>query len=281
MKRLVFNVVVMCFCVLTSAQSTTFKKSTDSLSRWSLLKYDAKNTWQGVKHAFSQPAHWNGKDFKNLGILVFGTAALSSIDEPANQFFKRQDAKAPQLAKDFGWYFGSPQNFFMVNAGLYGVGLLTKSEPIRKTSVLIISSSVTTGLIQSILKNAVGRARPGADYGAFEFRPFSSEGAFHSFPSGHTALAATMSHAIAKQFKSNWAKIATYSLGSIIPLSRLTANAHWLTDTVFITVLSIMVVDSIDKFLNSTRAYATKKAPKKISWHLSVKPNQVGFVGTF
>ncbi len=275
-------VALLCFSLCISAQNNTLKKPVDSLSRWSLLKYDAKYTWQSVKHSVSRPAHWKGKDFKTLGFLVAGTLALSSIDEPANQFFKRQDAKAPQLVKDFGWYFGSPQNYFMVNAGLYGVGLITKSETIRKTSVLIISSSVTTGLIQSFAKNAIGRARPGAEYGAFEFRPFSPEGAFHSFPSGHTILSMTMAHAIAKQFNSTWAKVATYSVGSIIPLSRLTANAHWVTDTAFSAAISIIVVDCVDHFLNNTKVYsAANKDSKKISWRLAIKPNQIGLVGHF
>ncbi|MFL1012745.1 phosphatase PAP2 family protein [Flavisericum labens] len=279
--RGLLTVVLLCFTILASAQGKPLQKPVDSLSIWSMLKYDAKYSWQSVKHSVIRPAHWKGENFKILGVLVAGTVALSSIDEPANRFFVRQDTKAPKLIKDFGWYFGSPQNYFMLNAGLYGVGLLTKSETIRKTSVLIISSSVTTGLIQSLCKMTIGRARPGGDYGAFEFRPFSSEGAFHSFPSGHTILSMTMAHAIAKQFNSTWAKVATYSIGSIIPLSRLTANAHWLTDTALSAAISIVVVDCIDKFLNNNKIYRSRKSDKKIAWQLSVKPKQIGLVGLF
>lgn len=281
MRIRLFFFLCLGFGSLVLAQNQPQKKQDDSLSTWSIVKYDALNTWKSVKYSVTRPAHWKGRDYRTLGLLVAGTMALSSIDEPANRFFVKQDAKAPQLLKDFGWYFGSPQNYFMANAGLYGVGLLTKNESIRKTSILIISSSVTTGFIQTLTKNAIGRARPGTDNGAFTFEPFSSEGAFHSFPSGHAILSITMSHAIAKQLNSTWAKIATYSVGSIIPLSRLTANAHWLTDTLFSSAISIIVVDSIDKFLNNEKAYKSPKAPKTISWHLSVKPNQIGLVGYF
>jgi len=282
MRSILFFFLCLTCAVSASVQSQTLKKQEkDSLSTWSIVKYDAQNTWLSVKHSVTRPAHWKGKDFKTLGLLMASTMALSSIDEPSNRFFVKQNAKAPQLLKDFGWYFGSPQNYFMANAGLYGVGLLTKNESIRKTSVLIISSSVTTGLIQTLTKNAIGRARPGAKYGAFTFKPFSSEGAFHSFPSGHAILSLTMSHAIAKQFHSTWAKIATYSVGSIIPLSRLTANAHWLTDTLFSSAISIIVVNSIDQFLNNKELYNGPKKSKTISWHLAVKPNQIGFIGYF
>ena len=78
-----------------------------------MAKYDTRYTLKSVGHAFTKPLHWKGKDFAKLGILLGGTAAISLADE---------------AIRDFGWYFGSPQNYFMVNAGLYGFGLFTKNE---------------------------------------------------------------------------------------------------------------------------------------------------------
>ncbi|WP_033960449.1 phosphatase PAP2 family protein [Psychroserpens jangbogonensis] len=259
----------------------TIKPSDSTETVWSLLKHDTKYTLKGVGHSFTRPLHWQGDDFAKLGILFVGTAALTVADNPTRDFFQNNKDDFPKALRDFGWYFGSPQNYFMANAGLYGFGLITKNEKIRKTSILIISSSITTGLIQSITKTVVGRARPGSDLDHLDFDPFSNQARYHSFPSGHTALSITMSHAIAKQFENTWVKIGIYSVGAIPPISRLIDDAHWITDVVFSTALSIIVVDSIDKYLFSEKAYDYPHKEKHVSWNLRFGANQIGIVGSF
>ncbi len=260
-------------------------KTKDSISDFTtleLLKHDAKATLNSVAHGFSRPLHWKGKDFGKLGGLLVGTVALSALDNETNRFFARNKDGFPEPLRDFGWYFGNPQNYFMANAGLYGFGLFTKNEKIRKTSVLIISSSTVSGIITSLLKSGVGRSRPNnGDYGHLDFELFSTKPNFHSFPSGHTSLSITMTHAIAKQFENVWVKAGIYSIGAIPPISRLVDGAHWLTDVAFSAAISIIVVDSIDKFLFSSKAYNYSKEPKKISWNFTFSQNQIGLIGSF
>lgn len=166
----------------------------------------------------------------------------------------------------------------MISTGVYGYGLLAKNEKFRHTGVLIISSAVATGFLQTILKNGVGRARPSAGFGKSEFDPFSSESHFHSFPSGHSILSFTASHAVAKQFKNIWVKGGIYGVGLIAPISRLWVNAHWLSDVVLGMVISIVVVDSVDNFLKGRKI--SRKEPK-ITWNFNAGINRIGLVGTF
>jgi len=264
-----------------SAQQLDNEKPSDTATTWQLLKYDAKSAFQGVKHSFTRPAHWKKKDFNTLGVLLLGTVALTAIDNDVNTFFAKQESSVPKVIKDFGWYVGNPQNYFVATAGIYGFGLFTKNEKVRETGVLIIASSFTTGLLQSIGKNTIGRARPTADIGPVAFSPFSKASKHHSFPSGHTVLSITMSHAIAKQFDNTWTKVGIYTLGSIAPISRLLDGAHWLTDIAFSTALSIIVVDSIDKFLFNTKTYNYEKKKKLVSWNFKFNGNQIGVVGAF
>lgn len=264
------------------SQELELKPEKDSTSIGLLLKHDTKSALRSVGHAFTGPIRWKGKDYLKLGGLIGGTLALSSVDDEVNTFFLNNGENFPKVIRDFGWYYGSPQNFFMANAGLYGFGLFTKNEQIRKTSVLIISSSVTTGLITSFLKTSVGRARPDSGLGNWSTDPFSKEAKFHSFPSGHTSLSVTAAHAIAKQFDNIWVKIGIYSIGAIPPISRLVDNAHWATDIAFSAALSIIVVDSIDKFLNEKGLYKERAGrPNKISWNISFGTNKIGLTGTF
>ncbi|MDD7885625.1 phosphatase PAP2 family protein [Flavivirga sp. 57AJ16] len=258
------------------------KKVKDTASVMQLAGYDLKQTLLSVKHSFTRPLHWKKKDFTTFGAIGLGLLGLSTIDDESSSFFIRQEAKVPNVFQETGTRFGSPQVYFIANAGLYGIGLLTKSEKIRKTSVLIISSSFTTGVIQSLSKTAFGRTRPKNGHKSTEFRFWSNEPQFHSFPSGHTILSMTMTHALAKQFDNTWSKVGIYTLGSVIPISRLFTGAHWLTDVALGTVISIAVVDSIDKFLFNTKAYNdTVKEKNHVSWKLHFTGNKIGVTGVF
>ena len=283
MKNSIFFVVIFLMFVKLNAQENIAEITTDkdSISIGALAFYDLKQSVKGVGHSFTRPFHWKKKDFTTLGTVVVGALAISTIDDESSAFFVRNEPHVPNIFQEVGTRFGSPQVYFIANASLYGFGLFTKNEKLRKTSVLIISSSFTTGLIQSLSKTAFGRARPGSEYESDEFRFWSNEAQFHSFPSGHTVLSITMAHSIAKQFENTWSKVAVYSLGSIAPISRLFAGAHWLTDVGMGTVLSIAVVDCIDKFLFNTKAYDYSKKEKLISWNFTFSGNKIGLIGSF
>ncbi|WP_298238083.1 phosphatase PAP2 family protein [uncultured Algibacter sp.] len=282
MKYILILVFIFIGYSRANGQELPANINSDSSNTWQHLKYDFNTTWKSVKYSITRPLDWKGKDYAKLGTIVVGTMALSLTDEGFNDFATRQNDDFPKVVRDFGWYFGSPQNYFMANAGLYGFGLFTNNQKVRRTSVLIISSSITTGLIQSLTKSTIGRARPTQNLGAHEFNLLSSQGGFHSFPSGHTILSVTMAHSIAKQFDNVWTKTGIYTVGAIPPISRLIAGAHWLTDVIFSAALSIIVVDSIDNFLYKKETYGLRK-PKstKVSWNLSLSPNKIGVVGTF
>lgn len=279
---------IFTFLVLVLIGSSSISQQVDSLSDkkelkeslWQAVKKDGSNVWGGLKHAYTQPLNWKKDDWLTFGGIATSTAILYMYDEETSEFFINQEEKAPQMLKEIGWYYGSPQNFFMISAGIYGYGLLARNDAFRDTGVLIITSAVATGLIQTITKNAIGRARPSEGVGKDKFEPFSKEGAYHSMPSGHTILSMTASHAIAKQFDNIWVKSGIYAVGLIAPVSRLWEGAHWLTDIVLGGVISIVVVDGIDNFFHKSNSYLRKKEPK-FSWNLKAGVGTIGLIGTF
>lgn len=231
------------------------------------------------KNAFTQPLRWKKKDLLTAGGIAAGTTLLYFADNEAKPFFSRQEKDIPSVVRDFGFYFGKPQNFFTISVGVYGLGLITNNEKLRRIGVLIFSSAAATGLMQSVAKTVVGRSRPG-NGNHDQFNPFSNEAGDHSFPSGHAVLSFTMAHAIAKQFNNPWAKAGIYAMGSITPISRLWAEAHWISDVGLGMVLGIVVVDGIDNFMKKKKHYDYKK-PKNISWNLRAGYKTIGLVGTF
>jgi len=282
MKKIT-QIFISFILVITSLNKSIAQEieSKDTLSStWDLMKYDGASAFGGIKKTYTAPLKWQKDDFITAGAVVLGTAALYTFDEESSDYFREQGEDAPELVKDIGWYFGSPQNNYGLTGAVYLVGLFTKNEKIRKTGVLMISAATASGIIQSISKTAVGRARPTTEEGKDSFDPFSSEGAYHSFPSGHTILSFTTMYALSKQFKNPFVKAGLMGVGLISPVSRLWSGAHWLTDVGLSLAISVAVVDSIDRYLNFERDYGVQKE-KAISWKMHIGLGRVGLVGTF
>lgn len=94
-----------------------------------------------------------------------------------------------------------------------------------------LASAASAGVVQ-LLKNIVGRSRPedilvNADFG--------------SFPSGHSANAATMAVALGIIFPRIWVWAAGLAYTLLMMLSRTYLGAHWLSDTIGGLLLGIGV----------------------------------------
>lgn len=253
----------------------------NKMTLWETFNYDGASTFGGIKHTFTQPFKWKGKDWVKFGGVVAGAALVYLIDEPANTFFTKQEEDIPHFIKEVGFRFGKPVVNYGITAGVYAFGLFTKNEKVRKTGVLLIASATAGGIIQTISKTLVGRARPTTGEGKGSFHFYSNEPEYHSFPSGHTILSFTTAYAISKQFTNPYIKVGFYAVGLISPVSRLWAGAHWLTDVSLGILLSVVIVDGVDNFLNKNERYVYNPNKLRIKWDITFGPGQIGFVGTF
>lgn len=281
--RLKQAVSLLLLVLFLSLGLTAQEKQTDSLpSLWELAKYDGVSAFNGLTTTYTKPLSWEKNDFLLAGAIVAGTGALFLIDEPANDWFMEQGEDVPTFIQDAAWYFGKPQYNYSLNGAIYLYGLFTRNEKVRKTGVLLISAASAAGLLQTISKTVTGRARPMTGVGSASFEPFSGEAGYHSFPSGHTILAVTTAYAIGKQFENPYLKYGIYALGMVTPVSRLWAGAHWLSDVGLSVVLSVLVVDAIDNYLNEERDYGIQDPTKtKITWDLNLGPGGIGIRGSF
>lgn len=246
-----------------------------------MFKYDGANIFGGIGHTYSRPFHWKGDDWLTFGGVVAGTGLLYLADKETSDFFMRQRDDVPKAIRDYGWYYGSPQNNYMLTGAVYLTGLITKNEKWRRTGVLLISSASAAGLLQQVSKLAVGRARPRTGKSKDTFKPFPNDADYHSFPSGHTILSFTNAYALAKLVNNPWGKAGIYTVGLIPPVSRLWEGAHWLTDVVLSVAISIATVEAVDSYLDTKYASPYKKKAKKVSWNLNVGPGSVGVIGVF
>lgn len=274
MKPLKF--LFLFFAVLSvSAQEIQTPKAENL---WNNFTYDMGNVFGGVGYAYSRPFHWQGNDWANAGLLTGGTLLLFAVDDEINDWTNGFSEDVPDLIKDYGHEYGSPENNYMLTGGIYLAGLFTKNEKLRRTGVLLISSATAGGFLQQVTKRVIGRARPksGDSSGTFDPLHLNRVYNYDSFPSGHAMLAFSNAYAIAKQFKSPWVKAGIYTVGLIPGFVRIIDDFHWFSDVAFSTVLSIFIVESIDRYLDAKYDEKYNQDSKKLSWNLSFGPQTLG-----
>ncbi|WP_067031474.1 phosphatase PAP2 family protein [Allomuricauda sp. CP2A] len=275
MKLVKYAIALLVVMPLTAQELQSEKETT----LWNDFTYDVGNIFGGVGYSYSRPYHWKGNDWANFGYLAGGTLLLFTVDDELNDWKNGFREDVPDFVMDYGHEYGSPENNYMLTGGVYLAGLFTKNEKLRRTGVLLISSATAGGFLQQVSKRIIGRARPKSGENSDVYDPFHLNRVYNydSFPSGHAMLAFSNAYAIAKQFKSPWVKIGLYTVGSIPGLVRVMDDFHWVSDVAFSTVLSIFIVESIDKYLDSkyNEKYNDGK-PKNVSWNLSFGPNTIG-----
>ena len=103
---------------------------------------------------------------------------------------------------------------------------------ISKLMVFLFTAVAVSGIVASLTKNVIGRARPKLyeELGSFEFRPFTFDYNFAAFPSGH----ATTVGALAGVLAIIWpcARVPVLLAGAWIASTRFLIGSHYFSDTV-------------------------------------------------
>lgn len=287
MKKFFLLLSLLVFTSITFCQTQKINLNLDiDRNLWQKFTYDFGNIAGGMGYAYSRPLYWKHKQWANFGYIATGTAALYTIDDNIDSWANGWRNDVPRWLVDYGNEYGGPNTNYRLTGAVYLVGLFTKSPKLRRTGVLLISSASAAGLLQQVSKRIIGRARPKANVGKDIFDPFHLDRVFNydSFPSGHTMLGFTNAYVIAKQFKNPWIKAGLYTIGSIPGFARIIDRFHWLSDVAFSTVLSILIVETIDKFLDTKydKKYIDNvKKAKKVSWNLQFTPRTLGISMNF
>ena len=123
-------------------------------------------------------------------------------------------------------------------------------ENIRTNNAFLIFCSVLgAGVAVKVLKTFIGRARP-IFFEALDmtgFFPPSTDWAFNSMPSGHSAVSfagLVMVGMLAPKYKP-----LTWTLAVVIGVSRVAVGAHWPSDVVFGAFVGMVTADIVKSYL--------------------------------
>lgn len=197
MPNLSALVVLLILISINASSSTSFKDQ--MVKDWSSPIYD--ETSQNV--------------FLYGGSL---TAALVIFRDETVEKFQDSARKHGIMSKDMadtGDLMGQCLPNLLYMAGTYIDG---SKDSLRKSKVML-KTTAYAGITTMILKRIVNQRRPDSDNR-------------HSFPSGHTTTAFAFASVVAKEHEWYWGAGA-YSLATLVGLSRIHDNAHYLHDVVF------------------------------------------------
>jgi membrane-associated phospholipid phosphatase len=176
---------------------------------------------------------------------VGGTAASALVDDELDAAGQRSRGRTLDDIGRIGEAYGDGKNIAIGLSGLYLTGLFVRDRWLRETAFLAGTATIYATLLTRVFKPVVGRARPYLEKGNHEFRMFSLDDDFNSFPSGHTVAAFAISTVLARRIGNPFATVGLYGLATVTGLSRVYSEQHWFSDVVFGAAMSIVVASGV------------------------------------
>lgn len=136
-----------------------------------------------------------------------------------NELYAARTPALENVAYFFDWAGGGLVGVFVVPIGI-AVALLVARR--RWGALYYVAASIASAGLVQLIKNLVGRPRP---------EEILVHADFGSFPSGHTANAATLAVVLGIVLHRWWVWVAGMLWVAAMLLSRNYLGAHWLTDT--------------------------------------------------
>jgi membrane-associated phospholipid phosphatase len=241
------------------------------------------NFFRDEAEMWTEPLHLAGKDLLICGTVLAATGFLVANDEGIYGNFKTfqgnnswvdKVSPAVTMLGDWGVDCGIAGLFFLG-------GVIARDHRARDTGLMAWEALLHTGILCQVVKHLAGRQRPwvenGSDhwYGPSAFFKRYSQNFFSrydSFFSGHTVSAWSLATVIAENYKNHlWVPISCYSLATLVGLSRLTEDDHWLSDVFVGAILGFAVGKMVVRNQNKRMQVSPSLAANGIGLALSYR----------
>jgi len=234
--------------MLHRSSNKTFQLNSNQKVEQTSLTKDLSTMWSGTKNVITRPLHWDFGDLLTFGIWSAAVVGAVFIDMEVRDMFRRNHDSFSDAFLNIGDIYGSPAFTVPATILTYSLGAIIKNQKVKETGVMMGELLMTTLLVQQPLRVIVGRARPYTNEDNLTFNPFSTDGAYGSFISGHTWSSVGLSYILAEQIDHPIATAILYSLALVTPISRMAEDKHWFSDVLMGGALGYYSARSIVKF---------------------------------
>ena len=186
-----------------------------------------------------------------IALSLLTVETVESFDQWASKQLSRDIDNKDTGIRWGGRELGNGRVTLALAAAPLAYGIAFGDADWRRLGLHSLESMYAAAFLARILKISVGRARPSHSSEADEYDHFSSEAAFHSFPSDHTtrvfAVAATFAQHLGDS--APWVPWVAYSLATWTATTRVMDRAHWLTDVTagaFLGILTSRLVERLN-----------------------------------
>ncbi|HEY7505533.1 MAG TPA: phosphatase PAP2 family protein [Gemmatimonadales bacterium] len=169
-------------------------------------------------------------------IVVWPALGLMTADASVtHEFREHATSSAEHLAATFR-RVGQPEVYALLPLGVLATGAVMHNPAVVRAGGRLVATVVVSTVAFQTLKLVSGRARPDAEEGPIDFRPFSGQA---SFPSGHSTVAFALATSISDDLHNPWATAALYGIAAGTAWSRVYNERHWASDVVVGAALGV------------------------------------------
>lgn len=266
--------ILLVFIFFSPIQTCVFGE--DSADGYRLNKEFLLNFTSDFGKVLVSPVHWKKRDFITFSAVLGAGCLLYAVDEDIQQWVQEHRSSMSNDFFKFITHFGDGRTLFGLIAAMYTTGELFNERSLRKTALLSLESWLTAGIINMSLKAIIGRARPSTGESSHSFHPFSTKSGYFSLPSGHSLSAFAVATVIADQSRSVFIDVLSYSLATMVALSRVHNNNHWASDVFIGSSLGFFVAK---KVLSLNRDRDAKKV--NLSFRFSAQSQALSLIISF
>jgi membrane-associated phospholipid phosphatase len=194
-------------------------------------------------------------------------------DEVQEVSQKWQNKTFASVSKNYG-RLGLGSSNVIITAGTGIAAIITKDKRLEKATILLIAGHAINSYATYQLKLSFQRHRPstGDAYNKFDWREGNRSNT--SMVSAHTSNAFATATAFAIAYKDKkWVPVVAYSAASLVGISRIYNNAHWLSDVMAGAAIGYLSVKGVNELY--------KIAGKKFSFMPEVSNHYYGMGITY
>ncbi len=191
------------------------------------------------------PFKWQKKDWILAGSAVVAGSLIYIFDDDIRDLIQRNRSSfTNNFSENFVEPFGSGMYSLPLLGLLYITGEASQNSKSKTIALNGVKTFVFSATFATVLKQITKRHRPYQDLEANSRLwdgPFGNSN-YSAFPSGHTMVSFALASYISSEYKDKlWVGISTYTIASLVGLSRINDDKHWASDVFFGAVLGYAV----------------------------------------